>query len=301
MKRIFFLLISIAIPAALFAGDPAWVHIEKGKQYLRQHELGNALKYFRSARDTGMLNADADFYIGLVYEAEQNLNIAERYYLQALAEVRSLYNPSDIYLLHYQLAELYWLKEDYLRYEQQLRTIIEKDTDRIANNPDWTLSTARSVLLRGGIDRLGILFRLSMSPSFYASRELGAYLVANGRDSAIDALLIAYIQGLSIFIENIKIHEPDFQYSSFEQVLRVNDQYDHDAQIRQTVKLFEIMYYLGLSIIHYDPSSQTGTKLLTRVANSKSAGRWAVQAASYIASNKLPLLDELVPMFPAAY
>ncbi len=287
--------------ASVFGSDPAWLHLEKGRQALRQQEFGIALNHFRTARDLNTLNADADFSIGLVYEAEQNLSIAKRYYLQALSQAHSLYAPSDVYLVQYRLASVHWTEENYLHYENQLREIVDVDRQQQEEYSNWTATTARNVLLRGGIDRLGLLFRLSMTAGFYASRELGAYLVANGRDTAIDALLVAYVQGISLFIENIKLHEPDFQYESLEQVVQLNTKYDVDAEIAKTVDLFAILYYLALSISQYDPSSQSGIDILNRIAQNEIAGRWSTQASLYLERMRRPLLEELVPRFPAAY
>jgi len=292
------LIIACSLP---LCANPAWVSLEQGKSALRKQELFDAMSHFREARNMGLLNADADFYTGIVYEAEQNFTLAKRYYMTAIEQKNTLYNPSDVYLIHYRLARLYWTERDFLKYEYELGRVIDQDREKLEEEKNWDVTIARNVLLDRGFDRLAILFRLPMLPSFFASRELGAYLETSGRDSSLDHLMLAFVQAVTLIVERIHMYRPEFQYETFSETIKIFEQYDRDGEIAGNIAIHKILFYLGLAALNYDDSSNTGERILLFLLEDKTAGTWSRRAANYMENKQKPFLEELEPRFPSPY
>ena len=128
-----FLLLST--PFILFPQDidmgkaPPWLLMELGEKAFREKEFGEALVLFREAKKRMGVYPEADLWIGLVFEADAEIELAVKQIERAYADRNQLYIIAEKYTILYKLAELYRMQADNSSFENRLSLIIDDDTD----------------------------------------------------------------------------------------------------------------------------------------------------------------------------
>lgn len=271
---------------------PDWALIERAHVALADRELADALKLFREARNLRDVFPEAEWGIGLVYEAEQNFPLALRQYERALENSWALEFPGKAVHIQYHRARVHWLMEDFIRYEQSLREIVNIQTEEL----EWILTNGRRVLLTSGVDRMLTLFRLDQDASFLAYRELGSYLLVHGRDSALDYLLLAFLQAATPMVSYLQKIDPLYEFQNLDILL--DDIHEAEGQeFVESVQLYQISYYLALAIRNFDFSSPSSQELLVFLSNRNDSGRWALLAREQLEQAFTPTLIEYFPDF----
>jgi|GEM_PF-4231606 len=298
LRFIFFLFVVLT---QLQAEEPAWLLLQKGWDALRKKDISNALSYFRGARKSRTSYPDADFGIGIAYEAELNYPLAIRQYKIALDQVQDFENQEYQYLVHYHLARLMWIQENFSLYEQELTLIINDEAQFSNNDKNWLRRSLHKSTKHVDVSRLLTLYRLDSGFAFAAHRELGIYLTLSGRDTALDHLLFAYIHAASKMIKLLQIHIPEYTYKDLSSLLHDMSFYEEIQKYQKESFFYRILYYLAIAYRSYDPISLQAKTLLTLLSKQPDTQEWGRKAARQLKESYFPLKAAFYPQIPTAY
>ncbi len=293
---LFIILLMMSIP--LFAQEPpAWVSLGKGMEAYRNNELGEAMRHFQTARKSRSVFPEADYAIGLVYDAELNFALATRYYTAAINTARDIDIQEEIYPMYYKLARIQWLLRDNVSFERNLNAVIEDD-ELFSSTDDWFRRNATLTFMNNGVDNLLFLYRREQSFSFIAHRELGIYYTIAGRDTAIEHMVMACIQVFSPLIRALIQHQPLYEFTTVEDLLTEAQQYPELRHYIIQSDLYRILYFLGQASYSYNPQSSPAINIWRFLSEWEDAGRWSSRAASSIVNPDNFYIVDFSPNFP---
>ena len=259
VRAVVFVILSLGATVGLYAQEqavasaasspPAWLLLEQGKQAFRDRNFGTALALFRESIATGGETPEADAWIGRVFEEEGELKLAVDQYNRALALKQQFVVREDALTVRYALVNIYYETNEYGKYEVALRKIVAEDKYFI--NPD--LSGMRDAMLRilhsGGFDRLMLLYRLTDLRTLAAHSELGAFMYRTGRyrDATLN-LAFSTITDFTTAIEELRRINPDFEFTSIQDLLARSLKDPRLAAYFVSVHLYRDLYYLAASL-----------------------------------------------------
>lgn len=287
----FLLLILTAMPsyAVDIESSPGWLVLEKGKQLFDYGEFGEALYYFRQAREKLGEDAEVEYWIGRVFEAEGEHELAERQYIAALGGAQFLAVRDDVYDIRYRLADLYFTQGDFAGYESQLEAVIERDTQARAASGAVFLERRllSTTLAERGLDKLLELYRLEDFGGLAGYYRLGVYKLRTGFiESATELLTYAFVISISTVINHAIEMDPEYRFTTFSELIgpalksRAVQKYFEESQG------FGQMYGLALSLRASEEAQkqEAALELLRLTRDYDPSGYWSGRARAQINS-----------------
>jgi tetratricopeptide (TPR) repeat protein len=237
MKKILLLTLFLVIaPFIVLAQDidaekaPAWLLMELGEKAYRDKEFGEALSLFREVKKREGIYPEADYWIGLVFEADAEIDLAIKQLEMAYENRNQLFILAEKYTLLYKLAELYKRQGNFLVFEEKLREIIRDDED--------FNSVRMEVLVRllqeKGFDNLLKLYRFTSDFAMEAHLRLGTFLHESGRNP----------QG----IEFVRAEDPEYAFADTSSFLNLAGEYRELDTYFTTAGLYPGIYVLAQAL-----------------------------------------------------
>jgi len=164
----------IPISTVLSAEDPPWMLLEKGKGEFENRNITESLDYLLQAVELDPDYPEAEFWLGIIYEAQGQAVLAEEQYRRAIDLSIYLRVPQDRINYEYKLAELL-LNLGESRKSEAL-SILYGIADSEGASTSAVISREHSYmeLITGeGIDDLFFLYRDEVGFSLKARRILG--------------------------------------------------------------------------------------------------------------------------------
>lgn len=247
--------------------DPPWLLLELGKRAFRERNFGQALDYFRTTIARGGVTPEAEMWIGRVFEQEGELDLAETQYNRALASSSQFQIPGETTAILYDLARIYNNTNQYGKYEVTLKKIVAEDSTYSSKKDSFTRQSMVHVLVTDGLDKLLVLYRLHDKPTLDAHAQLGELYYRTGRYSqAIMNLTFAAITTLTVAIDAFKAHDPEFHFSTMNNLMQMAQKSSTVSDYLASTHLFRTLYYLGSSLYGdgHEERSETIWRTVTR-------------------------------------
>jgi len=261
---------------------------------------------------------EAEYWIGEVYRVEGELMLALAQYRKALTMQNVFEDPGFDSILNYKIASILKTRQEYIEMEKVLHSIISvKDTlwanavsaeinaGKEGTKPGTTIpvpyeqtsaSFARTSMTKTlndhGVIRFLELYRYNNTIVEPAHRLLGFYYAAQGRPSAEQHLMFAFLIQNTIIIEEVKRHKYDFTFTGLEALAQeINNNKLLLAYINET-EYYKTVYYLGASLYRNGKSAVART-FWNFLASVSQAGEWQSRAGNQLRN---PQLEPIVEM-----
>ncbi len=240
---------------------PVWVIFEKGKEAYDRGEFGDALGLFREARrreEEGKY-PEAEYWIGIIYEEEGELELAAEQYRRAL-ELRSrLSVPSMVYGIRYRLINLYHLTGQMDRFVQANNQILTESPlygkpENIAGLHHQMLET----FLQEGLDYTLVLYRPELTFEKRALRNLAFHHLREGQDqAAVFKMMVLTANILATAIRQYRTSFPDYKFtqepgdSSQSRSRALLERLEKRDELKSYITrsdFFQILYYWGSAL-----------------------------------------------------
>jgi len=270
-----------------------------------------ALEAFSKLKDY----PEAEYWIGEIYRIEGELTLALSQYRKAFAMRDYLEDPGFSVTLQYKIASILRTRQEYTEMERTYLAIInEKDTlwananaaeggntnNGRQNVPvphaQASASFARSSMTRilsdQGVSRFMELYRYNNNTVEQAHRLLGFYYAAQGRPSAEQHLMFAFLIQNTIIIEEVKRRQYDFSFTDLQALLQEINRNRLLLSYIDEVEYFKTIYYLGASL-HRNGKTPVARTLWEFLASVPQAGEWQDRAVNQLRS---PRLEPIVEM-----
>ncbi|MBN2050923.1 MAG: hypothetical protein JW760_10795 [Spirochaetales bacterium] len=272
---------------------PTWILLEKGKEYYEKKDFGSSLRMYRAVLERKEYIPEAFMGIASIYEEEGEYDLAEKNYLQALAEEKNLYIPEDSFLLRYRLAAIYEQTKQYGKYEDLLHRIIASD--------ELTLEkiALRNAMVRNlkesGIDKLVELYRLEIPQYRSAYAALGQFYYRTGRyEESIEHFTLALLHSLSTCINGIAQKEPLYTVSTVEELLLRCKREERILGYLERINFFRDLYYAAGSLYAVG-EYESADELWLLIQRHSSERSLVLKAAEQLRS---PFIEPIVTLSP---
>ena len=207
-------IVLLSAAAGAFAQEPAWVLLEKGRTAYEDRDLSAAMDALLDAVEANPEYPEAEYWLGRVFDAQGQPDLAEEQYRRAIALSVYLRVPDDEIVYLYSLAELLLNRggPDGGEAEAILNGIAEGEAesveDEIAKGHRYVALVAEQ-----GLDELLYLYRDERSESLKALRMLGEKAWEEGRRrSAMLNSTQSVLSMLTTAAENMREANPDWRF-----------------------------------------------------------------------------------------
>ncbi len=276
---------------------PFWVLFEKGKYEFDKGEFGQALMLFQQAREKAGGNyPQAEAAIGDVFFAGQEYSLAEEFYKKAYEHRQAFLTQQEKYGVLLKLAVLYENKSAYKQMEDQLLEII-RDDPYFSDTAYSRYRRALSDLFKSdGLDQMLRYYRIDILFPQEAHSRLSYFYYRTGNNSkSILHALYAINAVFTRAIEEIRKMDPEYQFTSIDNLLLLAAERDNILKLFHESGLFRTMYYLaGAS---FDAGFKTRARQVWRlIADTPLALEYAVLSAKQLNSPWVePYIDVQTP------
>ncbi len=240
---------------------PVWIIFEQGKEAYHRGEFGDALSLFREARrreDAGRY-PEAEYWMGIIYEEEGELQLAEEQYELALEYRDRLSIPAMVYQIRYRLIHLYRLSGQMERFVQANNAILTESS--LYGNPE-NIETLHhkmmDIFLKDGLDYTLILYRPELTFEKQALRNLAFTHLQEGQDQAASfKMMVLASHILSTAIRQYRISFPDYQFTQEPEETPISrsrallERIEEREELREYITrsdFFQILYYWGSAL-----------------------------------------------------
>ncbi|MCG8481099.1 MAG: hypothetical protein MI724_18540 [Spirochaetales bacterium] len=212
--------------------DPAWVYFRRAELLSHaaaggEQDYARALRLYSRALELQPIYPEALIGIARIYRAEADLVLAETFYREALDQAAHLDVPDDEYALRLELARMYDQIGEERDYRTMLLSVVNRDPVFVGRDDNNQREAMLELLLRRGLDRVLVLYRLDFPQSLDAHLQYGRYLVQRGGQSDIDLavehLLFGVVEIASRAVEAIIERRFDYQFESVASFLQTAD------------------------------------------------------------------------------
>jgi tetratricopeptide (TPR) repeat protein len=281
----FFPVFSLPAQSGAPTSAPAWFVYEKGRESFRKGEFGEALKAVKHLTENFGEIPEAHFLQAGIYEQEGEYLLAEKFYKRALELRRQLYVLEDRYSILYHLADIYRNQKRYKDYEGILLEILRDH--EIFSAPRY--SRLRDSLVRTlsgeGFDGLVLLYRIPHGFAERAHREIGLLYTRTGRTyQAVLHLSLATLSVVSALAEELKIHDPDYGYTTLKDALERSGRRAYLQDFIGDTEFFKSLYFLASSL--YSQGSPAQAAAIWRIVNEYAVGELKTLSRNQLVSPK---------------
>lgn len=214
----------------VFSQEPAWILVERGRMAYEERELSDAMDFFLEAVEKEPEYPEAEYWLGRVFEAQGQPDLAEEQYRRAIDVSLYLRVPEDVILFRYSLAALLFAGDEVQRKEAQviLSSIVDEEAvtmkDEIATGHRYI-----SLLTENGLDDLLFLYRDERSKSLRALRMLGenAWVEARYRTALLNSTK-AVLSMLTTVTDSFRDTNPGWRFD----IDPIEDSLNPDRDVR---------------------------------------------------------------------
>jgi tetratricopeptide (TPR) repeat protein len=265
---------------------------------------------------------EAEYWIGEIYRAEGELNLALNQFQKAWEQRTHFENPGFATELLYKIADIYktipvnnpqneqYSQRAYNEMERTLLLIIESDTlwsnaagaerhtpGQAIPYDEASASFARRAMTRtleqDGAIRFLTMYRYNNTEVEEAHRLLGFYYSLSGRYSrAQEHLMFAFLIQNSVIIAELIRHTYDFTFTSLEALIEEIGRRSILSAYAATTEYYKTVYYLASSL-YGNGKTAAARDLWAFLASRTEAGEWQNRAAVQLRS---PRLERAVEM-----
>jgi len=239
---------------------------------------------------------EAEYWIGEVYRVEGELGLALAQYRKAYSMRDVLEDPGFSVSLQYNIASILMTRQEYTEMERVYLSIISENDSQWASSSDASISFARSSMTRTltehGINRFLELYRYNNGTVEQAHRLLGFYYAAQGRTSAEQHLMFAFLIHNTVIIEELRRNQFDFTFTTFDVLLQEINKNRLLLNYIDEIEYFKTIYYFGASLYRNGKAAIART-VWSILASAPQAGEWHNRAVSQLRN---PRPDPIVEM-----
>jgi tetratricopeptide (TPR) repeat protein len=265
---------------------------------------------------------EAEYWIGEIYRAEGELNLALNQFRKAWEQRAYFENPGFATELLYKIADIYktipvnnpqneqYSQRAYNEMERTLLFIIDSDTlwsnaagverhtpGQAIPYDEASASFARRAMTRtleqDGAVRFLTMYRYNNTEVEEAHRLLGFYYSLSGRYSrAQEHLMFAFLIQNSVIIAELIRHTYDFTFTSLEVLIEEIGRRPLLSAYAAQTEYFKTVYYLAASL-YGNGKTAAARDLWAFLASRTEAGEWQNRAAVQLRS---PRLERAVEM-----
>jgi tetratricopeptide (TPR) repeat protein len=263
---------------------PEWFFYQQSLGAFRADNFGEALRQLKNLEEAYGPNADTLHLRARIYEQEGEADLAEKYYLAAL-ERGDFGIPDDKYAVSYGLANMYYQRKSYKKYEDVLAAVAQEQAlytqPRYARMRDSYVS----VLLRQGFDALAVLYRVPFDFAQEAHRDLGVFYCRTGREmQALLHLAFANLAVVSELADELKRFDPDYTFTTledaFERIQRRAELQDFLARS----DFYRSLYFLATVL--YSQGAAREARMLWELVAKHGSGVWKTQSRNQLIDPK---------------
>ncbi len=272
-KTVFFLLIFIVCVSAVYSQDneSIWRMMNEGILAVDSGELGKAAYIFREILKNDKNNPEALKWLGYLFEAEGEYNLAVRQYEKALAYSNRLTIVEDRYYIMYRLAELYSKNGNQKDYVKMLEKIINDTPSE--KNSDQEITAMVKLFESRGIDKFFELYRPETRVTLDAHRLLSEeYLKNKEYSKSLRHLVFALGTPVTYVIEEQKKIDPDYTFKGnnktgdMERLIQLTEKNKRFKAYFNDVHFFECLLTAGIDLAK-SGYRESGIYILTLVYN----------------------------------
>jgi len=217
-----------------------------GRVMLEDNNAGEAMNYFQQALNKKRgIYPEAEIAIGDLFKNSE-YELALLHYNAALKYKSAFLIPDNIYEVFYKISNIYKVHKNYLLMQQYLNNILNDSSfysnKRYSHLRDSILSTYTNK----GIDHLLKLYRFSEGFAIKAHSDLGWFYYKTGKNSySILNYLFSIISIVSESVEELRLHDPDYEFSSLSNILNISSKIDNISDFLEGTEFFKSLYYLA--------------------------------------------------------
>ncbi len=260
---------------------PLWLRMDEAVQLVESGESGEAIYAFRKILEDVPGNPEAEMWLGLIFDKENEYELSIRYLELALEHKKQLVILEDQYRILYRLADIHLKAGDPSAYVDNLYNVIEFSEEKIQNN---NLKNAMlNVLKERGYDKFIELYRPEKRISLKAYSLLGKYYFKKENwGIALEYLMQATGSIITSCIEEIKRLNPDYNFlideSTDKSLENVFDLVNNTPALKEYFKsnsFYEYYYYLGKTLIQLG-HEESGSYILEKIYIRPETGKWGI-------------------------
>jgi len=180
--------------------------------------VGDSLEALRDAAASMRYYPEAEYALGRIFLAEGEAELSRLQFRRALDMTESLDVRDDKYTMLENLAETYRAGALARDYELALREIADEARIFAKEGENLRLAMERT-LMRDGIDKFMLLYRVEDRFARSACSGLGRHYLESGRPLAVIYLATAVNIALTEAIAARKVKEPGYAYSNLAELL----------------------------------------------------------------------------------
>lgn len=212
------------------AREPSWILLERGKSAYREHQLNASLDFFMQALDSTDEYPEAEYWLGKVYEAGGQRDLAEQQYRKALLNSLYLRVPEERFLIMYSLANILLSSDASDQDEAEVLLLEILNSERVVDVAFIEREHRYiNTLINRGLDDLLFLYRDELHQSLKAMRILGEYSWRKGRyRSALLYSTRTVLSLLSTAAEQYRAYDSAWRFD----IDRIKDAESPDRDIR---------------------------------------------------------------------
>jgi len=209
------LLFCLLVPAGGFAevdeNDPSWILMLNGREAFRRGNYGTALTFFRSIVERDRTYADAHLWIGYVFEAEGEYELAKSKYLKAIEYERNFRPYEGRVAARYALAGVAKKMNDTDLYRKTLEEIIEE-----ARSDEFSAARIDAVIekmMSQGPDKILELYRVREKPLRKAYSLLAREaLSSQNYEEAVENYTLSFAIAMTTAVEEMERLDPGYTF-----------------------------------------------------------------------------------------
>jgi tetratricopeptide (TPR) repeat protein len=259
---------------------PEWFYYQKSLEAFQTDNFGESLKQLKNLVDEYGESPESLHLRARIYEQEGELDLAEKYYLEAL-EKGGFGIPDEKYAVLYRLADMYYQRKSYKKYEDVLESILSGQNmyteQRFARVRDAYIST----LLSRGFDSLALLYRVPFDFAQEAHRNLGAFYCRTGRERmALLHLAFANLAAAGTLADELKRHDPDYSFTTLEDALAKSSLRPYLTDFLRRSDFYRSLYFMASAL--YAQGSPREARTIWALVAEYGSGEWKTQSRNQL-------------------
>jgi len=243
--------------------------------------IGDSLAALKSAAASMRYYPEAEYAIGRIYLAEGELGLAELQIRRAIDMSESLDVPAQRYAMLAALAEVYRDAGRERDYELALGEIVAA-SELFSKKQEFLRLAMERTLMRDGIDKFMLLYRVKEDFVRDACSKLGAHYLANGRPTAVIYLASSVNIALTESIAALRAQEPGYSYSSMGDLLERIAAEPSLARYAKEAGVYRDMILLGEALA-LAGSRESARGIWTALIAARAPAPWDAEARAALA------------------
>jgi tetratricopeptide (TPR) repeat protein len=263
---------------------PEWFFYQRSLEAFRADNFGEAMRQIKNLEEVYGESADSLHVRARIYEQEGETDLAERYYLAAL-ERGNFGIPDEKYVVNYRLANLYYQRKNYKKYEDVLTAIVQGQDLYMQPRYARMRDSYIAVLLRQGFDALAVLYRVPFDFAQEAHRALGVFYCRTGRDmQALLHLAFANLAVVSTLADELKRIDPDYSFTTLKDALERIRRHPELRDFLLRSDFYQSMYFLAA--LEYAQGLAREARMIWELVAEHGAGVWKTQSRNQLIAPK---------------